>query len=46
LVLLAPISIGGGSETKLEALEGLIAVLQDNHQPLPEPQFITLAKVA
>jgi predicted RNase H-like HicB family nuclease len=29
-----------------EALEGLIAVLQDNHQPLPEPQFITLAKVA
>jgi predicted RNase H-like HicB family nuclease len=29
-----------------EALEGLITVLQDNHQPLPEPQFITLAKVA
>lgn len=26
-----------------EALEGLVEILQDNHQPLPEPQYIKAA---
>ena len=29
-----------------EALEGLIAVLQDTHQPLPEPKSVRSAQAA
>jgi predicted RNase H-like HicB family nuclease len=34
------------AENGQEALEGIIAVLQDHHQPIPEPQFIKAPQIA